>query len=111
MTRWTLLAWAAIALATATLTAQGSRTFAGVIADSECAGGDHSAMKMGETNAACTNACVESHGASLRLVEGDQEYELSDQATALPFAGQLVTVKGALVKQRIIVESIEARRP
>ena len=102
---------AALAIALAPLSAQSPvRTFVGVIGDSECPGGDHSKMRMGETNAECARACVESHGALLVLVDGDQIYELSDQAKSLPFAGQLVSVKGTLDKRQIIVESIEARR-
>jgi hypothetical protein len=104
---WSLIA--GLALAAASVSAQAPRrTFVGVIGDSECPRGDHSTMKMGETNAECAKACVESHGAALTLVEGDQEYELSDQARALPFAGQVVTVKGTLQNRRINVESIEA---
>jgi hypothetical protein len=60
------------------LLAQGRQTFTGVITDSMCANGDHSAMQMGPTDAKCTNACIDSHGASYVLYDGKQAYLLSD---------------------------------
>lgn len=48
----------------------GKNTFTGSITDSECATGDHSHMRMGPTDAECTKACVEIHGAQYVLWDG-----------------------------------------
>ncbi len=56
-------------LAVAMLTAFGSdQTFTGTITDSMCPTGDHSKMRMGPTDAECTEAC--SCGASYVLYDG-----------------------------------------
>jgi hypothetical protein len=70
--------------------------FTGVITDSMCATGDHSGMQMGPTNAECTKACVEIHGAQYVLYDGKKAYTLSDQKLPEKFAGQKVTVTGTL---------------
>ena len=84
--------------------------FTGVITDSMCANGDHSQMRMGPTDAECTNACVEAHGAAYVLFDGKQSYTLSDQKTPEKFAGKKVTVMGTLdAKTKTIhVDSITA---
>ena len=76
--------------------AQGKRTFTGVITDSMCANGNHSAMRMGPTDGECTIACVLAHGASYVLYDGKEAYTLSDQKTPEKFAGKKVTVTGTL---------------
>ena len=86
----TLLTIAALAVP------QAAQKFTGVITDSMCANGDHSRMRMGDTDAQCTVACVEAHGAAYVLFDGKETYELSDQRTPEKFAGKKVTVTGTL---------------
>ncbi len=92
--------------------AQGKQTFSGVITDSMCANADHSQMRMGPTDAECTIACVRAHDAAYVLYDGKTVYTLSDQKTPERFAGQKVTVRGALdAKTRAIqVDSITAAK-
>ena len=89
--------------------ASGKRKFTGVITDSECATGDHSTMKMGTTDAECTRACVDTHGATFMLYDGKTAWNLSDQKAPEKLAGRKVTVTGtADEKTRTIrVESIK----
>ncbi len=75
---------------------QGRRTFTGVITDTECSTGDHSHMRMGPTDAECVTACVSEHGAAYMLVDGKNEYALSDQKTPEKFAAKKVTITGTL---------------
>lgn len=77
-------------------TAPPLRTFSGVVTDSECANGDHSGMRMGDTAAECARACVDYHQAMLVLYDGKTSHRLDDQKAATPFAGQKVTVEGTL---------------
>jgi Protein of unknown function (DUF5818) len=72
------------------------QSFTGVITDSMCDDGDHSHMRMGPTDAECTKACIDAHGASYVLYDGKQSYTLSDQTTPEKFAGHRVTVTGTL---------------
>jgi hypothetical protein len=74
----------------------GKRSFTGAITDSMCATADHSHMKMGPTDAACTIACINEHGAQYVLWDGKDAYTLSDQKTPEQFAGKKVTVTGTL---------------
>jgi hypothetical protein len=100
-------------LAFAVLSApQGKQTFTGTITDDECGRADHSRMRMGPTDAACVRACITSHGASYVLYDGKDIYTLSDQQAPEKFAGQKVTVVGALdAKTKTIqVESITGAR-
>ena len=76
--------------------AQGKQTFTGKITDDECPLSDHAAMQMGPTDAECTVACVEVHGAQYLLYDGEHAYGLSDQKAPKEFAGQRVTVTGTL---------------
>ena len=94
----------------ASAVAQGKRQFVGTITDSMCENSDHSHMKMGPTDAACTIACVDAHGASYVLYDGKEAYTLSDQKTPEKFAGKKVRVTGTLdAKTKTIqVESITA---
>jgi hypothetical protein len=75
--------------------APGKQTFTGVISDSMCPDGDHSHMRMGPTDAECTKACIDEHGAMYVLYDGKESYVLSDQKTPEKFAGQHVTVTGS----------------
>jgi hypothetical protein len=90
------------------LSAQDRRSFTGVITDDVCANGDHSAMRMGPTDAECVKACIDNHGASYVLYDGKQVYFLSDQKTPGKFAGKKVVVMGTVdpAKKTIHVESI-----
>ncbi|MBZ5556177.1 MAG: hypothetical protein LAO77_02760 [Acidobacteriia bacterium] len=87
------------------------RTFTGTISDSMCAD-DHASMRMGPTDAECTKACIEEHGATYVLYDGKDVYALSDQRTPEKFAAQKVTVRGTLdVKTRTIqVDSMTAAK-
>ena len=76
--------------------AAGKQTFTGVVTDSMCERGDHSRMRMGSTDAECTVACVQAHGALYVLFDGREAYTLSNQETPEKFAGQKVTVTGTL---------------
>jgi len=108
MTRLGVLVLAVAAVSAA----QSPRTFTGVITDSMCATGDHSQMRMGPTDAECTTACIEEHGATYVLYDGTNAYELSDQKAPQKFAGKKVTIAGTLdAKRRTIqVRSITAAR-
>jgi hypothetical protein len=75
---------------------QGPRTFTGTITDSECTNGDHTAMRMGPTDAECTLACIDAHGATYVLATGTMSYGLSDQQSPKQFAARRVTVVGTL---------------
>jgi hypothetical protein len=99
-------------LALALVAAPGKQTFTGVVTDSMCEKGDHSGMRMGPTDAECTNACVSVHGATYVLYDGKQAFELSDQKTPEKFAGKKVTVVGALdaKAKKIQVDSITAAK-
>ena len=92
--------------------AQGKRAFTGTITDSMCPDGDHSRMRMGATDAECTIACIDAHGAMYVLYDGKETYTLSDQKTPEKFAGQKVTVTGTLdTKTKTIqVDSIAAAK-
>jgi hypothetical protein len=72
------------------------RKFTGAITDSMCATADHSHMRMGPTDAECTVACVNAHGALYVLYDGKEAYTLSDQTTPEKFAGKKVIVTGTL---------------
>jgi hypothetical protein len=90
-------------------TAPPKQTFTGTISDSMCAN-DHASMRMGPTDAECTKACIDEHGATYVLVSGKNVYALSDQRTPATFAGNKVTVRGTLdAKTKTIkVDSITA---
>ncbi len=84
-------------LASATMFATQSRqTFSGTITDEECPIADHSGMRMGSTDAACTIACVDDHSVPFILFDGEEIYRLSDQDKSREFAGKKVAVVGTL---------------
>ena len=93
-------------------TAQGKRQFAGTITDNMCPAGDHSRMRMGSTDAECTIACINAHGALYVLYDGRDAYTLSDQKNPEKFAGKKATVTGTLDANThtIQVESITAAK-
>jgi hypothetical protein len=76
--------------------AQAQQTFTGTISDEMCALTGHAAMRMGPTDAECTQACVMAHGAAYVLADGKNVYALSDQKTPEQFAAQKVRVVGVL---------------
>ena len=78
------------------LAAPANRTFTGVVTDSMCPTGDHSHMRMGPTDAECTIACINIHGAQYVLWDGKDAYTLSDQKSPEKFAARKVTVTGTL---------------
>jgi hypothetical protein len=89
------------------------QTFVGVITDDMCATKTgHAAMRMGPTDAECTNACVDAHGSFYVLWDGKTEYTLSDQKTPQQFAGRKVRVVGSLdaAGKTIVVTSIAAAK-
>jgi hypothetical protein len=92
--------------------AQAKQTFIGVITDDMCGKGDHSQMQMGPTDAACTLACVDVHGALFVLYDGKAAYTLSDQQMPKKFAGQKVRVMGTLDNKTktIKIDSISAAK-
>jgi Protein of unknown function (DUF5818) len=88
--------------------AEGSKTYAGVITDTMCAG-DHAAMKV-TPDAKCVKDCVRDGKAfQYALVDGTKVYRLSDQETPAQLAGAKVKVMGVLyTKTNILkVERIE----
>src|SRR5262249_4905734 len=103
---WSLLAVLAL------IQAPGKQTFTGAITDDVCGKGGHAQMRMGDTDAECTKACIVAHGAAYALYDGKEIYALSDQRTPERFAGQRVSVTGTLdAKTRTIrVESIRAAK-
>lgn len=90
--------------------AQGTQTLTGVITDDECGRANHSGMRMGSTDAECTIACIDAHGAVLVLYDGENIYQLSDQQAPERFAGQRVHVTGTVdsATMTIHVDSITA---
>lgn len=102
-----------LAVASLSAAAAGEQTFTGVITDSMCANGDHSGMRMGDTAAECTTACVEAHGATYVLASGKDVFRLSDQRAPAKFAGQRVQVVGTLdpTSKTIAVEMITPASP
>src|SRR5580692_11008063 len=84
--------------------APGKQKFTGVVTDSMCATADHSQMRMGPTDAECTIACVEAHGAAYVLYDGKKAYTLSDQKTPEKFAGKKVTVTGTLDAKTMTIQ-------
>ena len=88
------------------------QTFTGLITDSMCPTGDHSGMRMGPTDAECTIACINAHGAEYVLYDGQHAYVLSDQKTPEKFAAKKVIVVGTLDAKtsKIQVQSIAAAK-
>ena len=100
-------------LAVAALSAAaGKQTFTGTITDNMCGNAGHSQMRMGPTDAECTIACIDAHGATYVLYDGKNIYTLSDPQLPEKFAGHRVKVVGTLdAKTRtILVESITAAK-
>ena len=90
-----------------TLAAQSTQTFTGVITDDGCAK-SHAQMRMGPTDADCTNACVTAHGSAYALNDGKTIYTLKSRDKLEKFAAQKVSIVGTLDKKTntIQVDSI-----
>ena len=90
--------------------AANTQTFTGVVTDSMCAPGDHTGMRMGPTDAECTVACIQAHGATYVLTSGKDVFQLNDQRAPEKFAGQRVRVVGTLDPKThtIAVDTISA---
>jgi len=73
-----------------------TQTFIGTITDSMCGNAGHAGMRMGPTDAECTIACIDAHGAVYVLYDGKAVYTLSDQQRPAQFAGRRVKVVGTL---------------
>lgn len=91
-----LLAGAVLAAAPVKPVKEAKQTFTGVITDSMCGLTGHAAMRMGPTDAECTDACVITHGAWYALASGKNVYTLSNQQTPQQFSGKKVRVVGTL---------------
>jgi hypothetical protein len=85
----------ALLVFTASLAAQGKQTFTGVITDDGC-GKSHAQMRMGPTDADCTNACVSAHGSAYALNDGKSVYTLKSREKLAKFAAQKVSIVGTL---------------
>jgi len=85
-----------------------AETFTGTITDNMC-GKDHSSMKM-VPDPKCVTECVKTMGGKYALSDGKNVYILSDQKTPAKFAGQKVTVTGALNGTSLKVDSIAAAK-
>jgi hypothetical protein len=86
------------------------QTFTGTITDSMCSNAGHSSMRMGPTDAECTIACIDAHGALYVLYDGKNVFTLSDQQQPARFAGRRVKIVGTLdaKTKTIAVQSITA---
>ena len=98
----------ALLLASGALQSESPQTVTGVITESECADANHALMRMGDTDAECAKACVDSHGATWLLFDGKAAWALSDQKAPAEFAGKRVVVTGAVdaKAKKITVQSI-----
>ena len=85
----------ALLVFTASLTAQSTQTFTGVITDDGC-GKSHAQMRMGPTDADCTKACVSAHGSAYALNDGKSVYTLKSRDKLEKFAAQKVRIVGTL---------------
>jgi hypothetical protein len=93
-----------------------SRSFSGAIMDSQCAAmKSHDRMMKGmdaKDAKECTQKCVQMGGKYALFDPATKTaYQLDDQGKSATYAGQTVTVKGALdaASKTIHVESIDAK--
>jgi len=98
-----------LVLCLAALAAGAKRKITGVITDSMCATGDHSGMRMGPTDAECTKACVDAHGATYVLYDGRSAWNLSDQKMPEAFAGKKVTVTGTVDEKTKTIQLVSIK--
>ena len=83
--------------------ARGTQPFTGVISDDVCPKADHSGMRMGPSDAECTTACVDSHGANYVLYDGKNSFKLIGSRSPRPFAAQKVRITGELDPEAKII--------
>jgi len=98
----------ALLLAGGALQSASPQTVTGMITESECFDANHALMRMGDTDAECAKACVDSHGATWLLFDGKVSWALSDQKAPAELAGRRVVVTGAVdtKAKKITVQSI-----
>ena len=72
------------------------QTLIGIVSDDMCALAGHASMRMGPTDAECTVACVDAHGALYVLVVGKDVYTFVDQQQPQKFAGRRVRATGTV---------------
>jgi hypothetical protein len=101
-----------VAAAALMFAAGGKQKFTGLITDSECAKGDHKAMRMGPTDAKCVVECVKDMGGKYVLYDEKEAYTLSDHKSIEGFAAKKVTITGTLDAdtKTIHVDSIAAAK-
>jgi hypothetical protein len=105
----TLLAAAMLIAAPALFAAD--KTWTGTISDNMCGakhpGGEHDGKKM--TEADCTKACVEGHGAKYVFVSDGKTYAIGNQdfADLKAHAGHKVALSGEMKGDTITVSKIE----
>jgi hypothetical protein len=96
-----------------------TRTFTGIVADSQCALNVHSLTRshtemmknknMGGTPTNCTNYCVKYLGGDFVLSVGDLVYRLDDQEKASHFPGQKVKISGTLDAKTKTIHVVELK--
>jgi len=108
ITRWIPMMLTLVAAAMLTPTAQpdGSTTFRGEIADTQCALNVHSLSRSHQemigmapslkTHAECTRFCVKNRGGRYILQSKNTVYRLDKPDQAEPFAGRQVKIVGVL---------------
>jgi hypothetical protein len=96
-------------LCLAVLAAGPKRKITGIITESMCATADHSGMRMGPTDAECTKACVDAHGATYVLYDGKSAWNLSDQKMPEKFAGKKVTVTGTVDEKTKTIQVVSIK--
>jgi len=84
-----------------------SKTLTGTVSDSMC-GAHH--MEKGKSAAECTRDCVKK-GTKYALVVGKKVYTLDGHEAELDkLAGERATVKGSLMGEMVMVESVAAAK-
>ena len=110
--RKTLTLFAAAILLSAAPLFAADKTLTGTISDNMCGakhpGGEHDGKKM--TEADCTKACVEGHGAKYVFLSGGKTYKIENQdfAGLKDNAGHKVALSGDMKGDTITVSKIEA---
>ncbi len=88
-------------------TSSASKTLTGTVSDSMC-GAHH--MEKGKSPAECTRDCVKK-GTKYALVVGKKVYALDGHEAELDkLAGERATVKGSLMGEMVMVESVAAAK-
>jgi len=93
---------AGLILGTALVVAAATHTFTGVVTDTMC-GANHSMMNV-KPDSKCVRECVKT-GSKYALLTGGKMYTFSDQSAPAKFAGEKVTVTGALDESAGTIEA------